>query len=227
MSTSIAEYLDQLDERRSLEVLQKCYSQKASLIFKADNSAQMIKANIDSFSNKKVILKFDQPDVVISEHQAKSIKFNIGTEVFFTKVLIKRFMNNYYFDISAQVIKLKRRQETRYFIPKKWPQSANIVNYAVTAKLIPCQIHDISASGIRIETSLPQITFSKEDLLHIRFSIYKRAEIRCEAVIHFILQHEKMGSILGLEFVMLKPLQREKIQSLVDDIIQFTAINKF
>lgn len=124
----------------------------------------MIRATINSLSDKKVILHIEPADAAIK----------LETEVYFIKAPIKSYLNNYYFDFSATVIQQKRRREPRYQILKKWSQ----------------------------------------------------AEVTCEALVRFCSSRDGQGPIAGLEFVQLRPVQQEKISSIVEDLIQHTVMTK-
>lgn len=115
-------------------------------------------ATINSLSDKKVILHIEPAGAAIKLETDVSMKFNIGTEVYFIKAPIKSYLNNYYFDFSATVIQLKRRREPRYQIPKKWSQTAFLLNFRPDMRTVNCIVHDISLSGIRLEILNPLIT---------------------------------------------------------------------
>ena len=85
MSAAVTEFLNELDEKKALEALNNCNSQKSALFFKTEAAPQMVRAVIESISDKRVILKTDPSDVLIQENVDISMKFNVGTEIFFIK----------------------------------------------------------------------------------------------------------------------------------------------
>jgi len=220
------EFLVELDEKKSLEMISQCYSQKSALYFKSDTSASMIKAVVDSLSDKKVLLNIEPVDASVSLDTNVSMKFNIGTEVFFIKAPIKKFMNKYYFDLNSKVIQLKRRKEPRYQIPKKWSQSAFVMNLLPDIRLVNAVVHDISLSGIRLEVLNPMVSLTLEQIISIQFQIYKRSEISCDAIVRFCHKKDQQGVLVGLEFIRLKPIQQNKIASIVEDLMTYIATNK-
>lgn len=225
-TTSVTEFLNELDEKDSITALQSCYSQKSALIFKTDASPNALKATIDSFTDKKVVLNIENNDASVATDVVVSIKFNIGTEIYFVKAPLKKYLNKLYFDLATRVIQLKRRKEPRYQPPKKWTQTAVVLNPTLEARSVKCSVIDISKSGIRLEV-LQELNFcKKDDVLKLQFQIYKRAEIICEGTVRFVLTRNGQGPIIGLEFTNLKDNQKERISNIVEDIVMFLSTQK-
>lgn len=225
-TTSVTEFLNELDEKDSITTLQSCYSQKSALIFKTEASPNTLKATIDSFTDKKVVLNIENNDTPVATESVVSIKFNVGTEIYFVKAPLKKYLNKHYFDQSTRVIQLKRRKEPRYQPPKKWTQTAAVLNPTLEIRSVKCSVIDISLSGIRLEV-MQEVNFcKKDDVLKLQFQVYKRAEILCEGVVRFVLTRKGQGPIIGLEFTNLKDNQKERISNIVEDIVMFLSSQK-
>lgn len=234
-SGGIAEFLKELNEADSLIALREAHSQSSVLIFKIDNYPSAIKTVIENFSDKRVILSNDLNKLKLPSDKEVSIKFNVGTEVFFVKTFIKSHLNRYFFDISSKVIQLKRRKEPRYLIPKKWAQAAGIIIGATKSEKalsIKCSVIDISLSGIRLEIAKTQANnihrpiYQRDDIIKIKFQIYKRAEIESTAIIRFYLSKPDMSAVVGLEFANMTNVQKERVANIIEDIGLFNATNK-
>ena len=93
-------------------------------------------------------------------------------------------------------------------------------------RMVNCIVHDISLFGIRLEILNTSIKLDTGIKVSIQFKVHKRAEITCEALVRFYSQRKGLGTIAGLEFVQLRPVQQEKINSIVEDLIQHIAMTK-
>jgi hypothetical protein len=223
----IVDFLIDLNKTDSLVVLKNASSQKSVLVFKLAEFSQLQQTKIDYFLDKKVILGKEVSELNFNLEQDVSIKFNIGTEIYFVKTQLKKHLNKIYFDMSSKVLQLKRRKESRYLIPKKWNQSAHILNNSKALNLISCHVQDISLSGIRFEVLDQTVIFKRDDIIKFQFQIYKRAEIASYGIVRFYLNRAGHSSILGLEFFNLKEVQKERISNIVEDIVNFQTVNKF
>lgn len=218
-SSGITEFLSELAESEALSVLREAYSRQAILVFKLENMTQPCLARINSFVDKRVMLSTEPIDAILPTDKEVSMKFNIGTEVYFVKTHFKAHMNRFYFDMGTKVIQLKRRKEPRFVIPKNWNQSGCIVISANSHEQIRCNVIDISKSGIRFElTDETHQVYRRDDIIHIRFQIHKRAEVSTMAIVRFALYRPQNTSLLGLEFANISDLQSERVASIVGDL---------
>jgi hypothetical protein len=215
-ANGITEFLSELSESESLSALRQAHNQKSGFIFKPENSPTAIKCFIESFSDKRAILSLENNDAKYLNEKEASLKFNIGTEVYFVKALIKTHLNRYYFDMNSKVIQLKRRKEPRFFIPANWNQTARLVTREGD---IVCKVLDISLSGIRFEIMAPLPAFQRDDITKIKFQIHKRAEVQSTAIVRFALNRPNFNQIIGMEFsAEITAVQKERVASLVEDI---------
>ncbi|MEQ1722312.1 MAG: PilZ domain-containing protein [Pseudobdellovibrio sp.] len=222
--SGITEFLTELNESDSASALRFAYNQKSPLIFKIDSVATPLKATIDSFLDKRAFLSSEIKIHKIEPDKEVSIKFNVGTEVYFIKTFIKSHLARYYFDMNSKVIQLKRRREPRYIIPKKWAQSSGIVIGANRPEPIKCNVIDISLSGIRFEVLQQHPEYKRDDIIKINFQIYKRAEVSTLAIVRFVLVRPNASSILGLEFAEISNVQKERVSHIIQDINLFNSL---
>lgn len=221
MSTGgVIDFLVDVPEDEVMTVLQNASSQKSVFVFKLAEFPNPLQTTIESFFEKRVIFDKEVALVQFNHDQDVSIKFNIGTEVFFVKTKLKRYLNRIYFDRSAKIVQLKRRKEPRFVIPKKWNQAAKLNGMS-------CVVQDISLSGIRFECADSKLAFTNKEVVQIQFQIYKRAELSTEAIVHFFLSRPNNSSIVGMEFKNPSEALKEKVKAIIEDINNYQAAFKF
>lgn len=221
----ITEFLNELAESDALVALRSAHTQRSPFVFKLENQELHIKAFISSFSDRKIILSIE-PNVALPLDKEVTLKFFLGTEVYFIKTTFKTHLNHFCIDMNAKVIQLKRRKEPRFVVPKAWNQSAFIFLSNLNG-VLKCNVLDISNSGVRFEVlEQDEATFQRDDILKIKFQIHKRAEVATTAIVRFALSRPKGNFILGLEFANISELQASRVGGLVDDIQLFNNSQK-
>ena len=221
----ITEFLNELAESEALAALKGAYSSRSPFIFKIEGIEQPIKAFISAFSDKKIIIS-PEPAVNLPTDKEISLKFLVGTEVFFIKTIFKVHLNRFYIDMDTKVIQLKRRKEPRFLIPKTWNQSG-VVILPKASETLKCNVIDISKSGIRFELlDQPKTHFHRDDVVKIKFQIHKRGEVSTTAIVRFALQRPNANALLGLEFAEITDVQNERVASIVNDITLYTSTQK-
>lgn len=221
-----AEFLSELNETESLAALQAAHREQAPFIFRLESEPQPQKVQIANFLDKRAILDAEAGKIKLPEGQDISFKFNVGTEVFFVKTPVKSHLNRYYFDMGSRVIQLKRRKEPRYFLPKKWTHTAHLVINQQKSQFLKCLVHDISLSGIRLEVLEGIVDYKRDDLIQIKFQIYKRAEVQTPAIVRFVLKRPNLNVLLGLELTQISDVNRQRVAHIVEDIHLYNATNK-
>jgi len=216
----VIDFLVDVPDDEVISVLQSASSQKAIFVFKLAEFPNPLQTTIESFFEKRVILDKDIAQLQFNPEQDVSIKFNVGTEVYFVKTKLKRYLNRVYFERTAKIVQLKRRKEPRFIIPKKWTQAAQLNG-------VPCLVQDISLSGIRFECADSKIVFKTKEIVKIQFQIYKRAEISAEAIIHFFLSRTNSSSLIGMEFKNVAENHKDKVKAIIDDINNYQAAFKY
>lgn len=225
-SAPITDFLNELVESESLAALRAAHNQQSPLVFKIDTSPVPVKAFIGTFIDKRVMLVTEPPNQELPVNQEVSIKFFLGTEVFFIKTSFKIHMNHYYFDMGTKVIQLKRRKEPRYLIPKSWNQDATIISKPPVQEFIKCSIIDISNSGMRLEVLNFMPNYQRNDIIKVKFQIHKRGEVGTMAIVRFILVRAGFNTQLGLEFADISPVQAQRVTGIVSDIQLFNSTVK-
>lgn len=221
MSTvgGITDFLSELGETESLSVLREAYSRQSPLIFKLETTEQPVRARIGAFIDKRVVILPEPGDMTLPLDKEISIKFNVGTEIYFIKTTFKAHLNKFYVDMGTKVIQLKRRKEPRFNIPKTWNQSAYVIVSANSAEQIKCSVFDISNSGVRFEIAHQvQVKFQRDDILNIRFQVHKRSEVSTMAIVRFVLNRPNANTLLGMEFANISDVQGQRVASIVSDI---------
>ena len=223
-SGGITEFLNELSENESLATLREAFMQNSALIFKMEQLAQPVKVFIDTFADKKIYVTPDPSSFELPIDKEYSIKFNIGTEVYFIKTSFKVHLNRVYIDMNTKVIQLKRRKEPRYLIPKNWTQTASLL--VTSTEIIKCNIADVSNSGIRFEVLGNHPDYKRDDFVKIRFQIHKRGEVITNAVIRFVLKRPNANTLLGLEFIEISNTNQARVTGVVGDIQMQTSTQK-
>ena len=221
-----ADFLSELNESDSLAALKSAHSEKSVLVCSIGTPPKSLKTFIDNFMDKRAILTSGLKDQSLPTDREISFKFHVGTETYFMKTFIKAHLNRYYFDMNSKVIQLKRRREPRYFVPKKWNQTASLLVNSL--KSISCTVVDLSLSGIRFEISGKQQipVYQRDDIVSIKFQIHKRAEVSATAIVRFVLNKPDKSVVIGLEFAKITDVQSARVASLVQDILLFGTTSK-
>jgi hypothetical protein len=224
-SGGITEFLNELAESDALAALKEAYSSRSPFVFKVEGVDQPTKAYINSFADKKIFLT-TEPGINLPTDKEISLKFLVGTEVYFIKTIFKLHMNRFYIDMNAKVIQLKRRKEPRFLIPKGWNQSGAIL-LPKGAEVLNCNVMDISKSGVRFEIIDPvKIPFHRDDIIKIKFQVHKRGEVATTAIVRFFMNRPNSTALMGLEFANITEVQNERVASIVDDIQMFNSTHK-
>lgn len=222
MSNS-AEFLVELEEKESLAVMQKCIDSFSELIIKVDGDPQAYTAEIKKSDNENVLLDSTFKEKLSTIDDLVSIKFFIGTEVYFIKTKMSLIEDQLSFPEKSKIIQLKRRKEERYNIPEKWQQLAAIWSIQLKTKN-DARIIDISYSGIRFEVPELALDVNKGDKIRIQFKMNKRSEVICDAIVRFKLKKPNDVHLFGMEFSRMQDSQRSRIRSMVDDIIALNSM---
>jgi hypothetical protein len=223
-SGGITEFLSELSESESLSALREAFMQNSPLIFKMEQLAQPVKVFIDTFADKKIFVVPDPSDFELPIDKEYSIKFNVGTEVYFIKTSFKVHLNRVYVDMNTKVIQLKRRKEPRYLLPKNWTQTASIL--VTPTEIIKCSVADISNSGIRLEILGTHPDYKRDDFVKIKFQIHKRGEVVTTAVVRFILKRNNANTLLGLEFIEISNTNQARVTGVINDIQMYSSTQK-
>ena len=218
------EFLVELDEKESLMVLQQSFLLKTDLIVKPENDPTAYKTNISGFLDTKVILDTEHYDRLADTKGVATVKFSVGSEIYFVKTFLTQFQNKICFSKNVKVVHLKRRKEPRYVIPPKWNQLANIWDLETKGKM-DARVLDISKSGIKFEIKEPKFSFQKEKVARIQFQIYKRAEVVCDAEVRFFAIGKTGIALMGMSLVLVTENQKSRIDSIIEDLVLHSTQN--
>lgn len=212
------EFLVELEEKEAFLSLHSCFTLNSDIILKNEIDPATISARISFFADNKVYLETAHADKLATFSGQTSIKFFIGTEVYFIKTTLEVIDGQVCFDQNSKIIQFRRRKEPRYNIPEKWTQSAAIWSIELKIKNV-AKVTDISSGGCRFEVPNLKLDIKKGDQIRIQFQIFKRADIVCDAIVRFVMRKPSGTAVLGLEFTQLQKSHKSRINSIVDDLV--------
>ncbi len=223
-TANAGEFLIELEEKDAFLALHNCFTLNSDLILKNEaDPTHPISAKIGFFADKKIFLETTQTDKLATYLGLTSIKFFIGTEVYFIKTTLEVLDDQICFDQSAKIVQLRRRKEPRYNIPEKWNQTAAVWSIELKIKN-PAKVTDISYNGCRFEVPKLTLSINKGDQIRIQYQIFKRADVVCDAIVRFIMRKPNGTTVLGLEFTQLQKSHKSRINSIVEDLMNHYAI---
>lgn len=217
------EFLIELEEKDAFLALHNCFTLNSDVTLKNESDPLPVSAKIGFFADKKVFLETLAIEKLFMFQGLTSIKFFIGTEVYFIKTTLEVVDDQVCFDQNAKIVQLKRRKEPRYNIPDKWNQAAAVWSIELKIKN-SARVMDISYSGCRFEVPKLTISVNKGDQIRIQYQVFKRADVVCDAIVRFIMRKPNGTTVLGLEFTQLQKSHKSRINSIVDDLINHYAV---
>lgn len=224
-TANAGEFLVELEESEGFSALQNCLTAGSELILRNESDPSAVAAKMSSFADQKVFLETTQVEKLSTFKGLTSIKFFIGTEVYFVKTPLEVVDQKVCFEQSAKVVQLRRRKEPRYNIPEKWNQISAIWSIELKLKN-EGKVTDISNGGCRYEIPNLTLELKKGDKIRLQYQIFKRAVVVCDGIIRFIMRKSNGTTILGLEFVDLQKGNKARIDNIVEDLINhYTSKN--
>lgn len=222
-TANAGEFLIELEEKDAFLVLHNCFTLNSDLILKNETDPNPISVKIGYFADKKIFLETPLAEKLATFVGLTSIKFFIGTEVYFVKTTLEVTDDQICFDQGAKIIQLRRRKEPRYNIPEKWNQTAAVWSIELKIKN-PAKVTDISYNGCRFEVPKLSISINKGDQIRIQYQIFKRADVVCDAIVRFMMRKPNGTVVLGLEFTQLQKSHKSRINNIVEDLINHNVI---
>lgn len=222
-TANAGEFLTELEEKDAFLALHNCFTLNSDLMLKNDTDPTAVSARIGFFADKKVFLETTATEKLAGFVGTTSIKFFIGTEVYFIKTTLEVIDDQICFDQTSKIIQLKRRKEPRYNVPEKWNQTAAVWSIELKIKN-PARVTDISFSGCRFEVPKLSLSINKGDQIRIQYQIFKRADVVCDAIVRFIMRKPNGTTVLGLEFTQLQKSHKSRINSIVEDLVNHYAV---
>lgn len=222
-TANAGEFLIELEEKDAFLVLHNCFTLNSDLILKNETDPNPISVKIGYFADKKIFLETPLAEKLATFVGLTSIKFFIGTEVYFVKTTLEVTDDQICFDQGAKIIQLRRRKEPRYNIPEKWNQTAAVWSIELKIKN-PAKVTDISYNGCRFEVPKLSISINKGDQIRIQYQIFKRADVVCDAIVRFMMRKPNGTVVLGLEFTQLQKSHKSRINNIVEDLINHNVM---
>ncbi len=216
---SVNEYLVEISEMEALQMISQCMINQVEFSIKLEKNIQTYLAKIDKIGQGKI---FFRPKVIPKENienQIATIKFFVGTEVFFLKSQFEYVNGCFAIPHHAKIIQFKRRKFVRYVLPTKWNQTSALRSIETKFK-VNAKVLDISMGGLRLEVTEPlNNQIKKGEIYRIQFQIFKRGDTLCDGEVKFIGARPNGVTLIGLEFKNLSESHQSRIQSVIDDII--------
>jgi c-di-GMP-binding flagellar brake protein YcgR len=222
-TANAGEFLIELEEKEAFLALHNCFTAGSDLTIRNEIEPTPVSAKIGFFADKKVYLETAHADKLAAFTGQTSIKFFIGTEVYFIKTTLEVVEKQICFDQSSKVVQLRRRKEPRYNIPEKWNQTAAIWSIELQIKN-EAKVTDISLGGCRFEIPKLSLDINKGDQIRLQYQIFKRANVVCDAIVRFIMRKPNGTAVLGLEFTQLQKGHKSRIDSIVEDLINHYTV---
>lgn len=222
-TANAGEFLVELEEKDAFLSLHNCFTLNSDMILKNEADPNPVTARIGFFADKKIFLETAQTEKLATFHGQTSIKFFIGTEVYFIKTVLEVIDDQICFDQGSKIVQLRRRKEPRYNIPEKWNQTAAIWSIELKIKN-PARVTDISYNGCRFEVPKLTLNINKGEQIRIQYQIFKRADVVCDAIVRFIMRKPNGTTVLGLEFTQLQKSHKSRIYNIVEDLVNHYAV---
>ena len=222
-SGNAGEFLVELEEKDAFLALHNCFTMNSDMILKNETDPNPVSAKIGFFADKKVFIETLHVEKLMTFMGQTSIKFFIGTEVYFIKTNLEVVDDQICFDQNSKIVQLRRRKEPRYNIPEKWNQTAAIWSIELKIKN-QARVTDISYNGCRFEVPKLSLSINKGDQIRIQYQIFKRADVVCDAIVRFIMRKPNGTTVLGLEFTQLQKSHKSRINNIVEDLLNHYAV---
>lgn len=231
---NILKELVQVERYSSYQILQKVIKTNTEIHIKIAEKNRIIKAKLKKIGERRHFYVVAPVDAFhdIPEITAKII-FN--GKLYFLKTELKRFQGGVYFESYEHMFELVRRKNPRFQIPEQWPQSAQIqttdttiiqpkkVTYLELSKLLKsvATITEMSKSGMKMNIAAEVPRYDKNQIINIRFKIFRRAEIQILGKIIHLKKNVAAGPTIGVQFMDETILIKNKIQNVCDDLAFF------
>jgi len=147
-----------------------------------------------------------------------AFSFRIGTRVYFFKSKILMDGKGFYIDSDYVLFELKRRRHVRFEVPETHPYECSVVTPMNRNIKIKGEIINFSESGIRIRVQSDLAIFQKDNSVILSLKIGKRSTFYVACDIKFVGRKVKINPELGLAFVGLNPLKKDKILNICEDL---------
>lgn len=231
---NILQELAQIERYNSYQILHRVISMNTEIQIKIAGKNKIIRSTLKKIGERKHFY-LDSPAELFADNPEITIKIIFDTKLFFLKTEIKKFQGGVYFDNYEHMFELIRRKNPRFHIPKEWPQSAyiqisdstvvqpNKIQYIELSKALKSAaiIAEISKSGMKLNIVAELPRYEKNQVIVLKFKIFRRAEIQLNAKIIHIKKNVAAGPTIGVQFMDESILLKNKIQNVCDDLAFF------
>jgi|GEM_PF-7083844 len=220
---SILSELIQVEKDKVYLILNKVVKLGTEVQIKIWGEDKVLSATFKKIGSSKFYYIMTRSSLLENKHEA-TIKIILLNKLFFLKTDIKKFDESYYFEKYDNFFELVRRKTPRLQIPHHWPQFAIIraVENKNALKSV-AKIIEMSKSGIKLVVGPELPRYEKNQMIKLKFKIFRRGEIELYAKIIHHKNNPEGGPTLGAQFVDDSILIKNKIQNICDDLAFYYA----
>lgn len=218
---NILDALVQVEKNRAIQILNKAATLNIEIQIKVINEEKVLFAKLKKIGQRKHFYITSNASILESKPEA-TLKIIFLNKLFFLKTNIKKYNDDYYFENYENFFELVRRKNPRFQIPLNWPQSAMIQSVETVNGLRSLAIIlEMSKSGMKL-TIVPVLPrYDKNQVIKLKFRVFKRGEIALSAKIVHLKKNVVGGPTIGIQFTEDSILLKNKIQNVCDDLAFF------
>ena len=231
---NILNELVQVERYSTYQILQQVIATNTEIQIKIAEKNRIVKATLKKIGERKHFYVV-APVETFYDTSEITVKIIFNGKLYFLKTELKKFQGGVYFESYEHMFELVRRKNPRFQIPDQWPQSAQIqttettiiqpkkVTYLELSKLLKsvATITEMSRSGMKLNIAAELPRYDKNQIINIRFKLFRRAEIQLLAKIIHLKKNVAAGPTIGVQFLDETILIKNKIQNVCDDLAFF------
>lgn len=207
-----------IDRVVAAEILNLAVTSMLVIQIKTPEDKRIIHTSLKLNKSRTRYLLTNASDVLPRETEA-TIKIMLPLNLYFLKTYIKNAEGGCYFDDISNLFELIRRKSSRYPVPREWTQFAQIqsANSNNSLKTL-AHIIELSKTGMRMRLSPEIPRYEKNQFVRVKFKMHRRGEINLNAKIVHLKKNVEGGPTVGIQFLDLTDLNKNKLQNLYDDL---------
>ncbi len=220
---SIMDDFIHIEKNKAFHILNQVADSRTEVQIKIADVQKIVNTTLNKYGVRKHFYVADKDDS-LSLKSGITIKIIFENKLFFLKTNIKKFEQSYYFDGYEHLYELVRRRRPRFKVPDAWAQSALIQsNESLHQLRSAARIIEMSKSGMKLSVNPELPRYEKNQIINLRFKIFRRAEIQLSAKIVHLKRNISAGPTIGVQFMDDTILLKNKIQNVCDDLAFFYA----
>lgn len=220
---SVLKELDHVERYKSYQILNQIVEFETAVQIKILNESKILNTKLKKIGTRKHFYIVAASDLFEGKPEA-TIKIIMNNKLYFLKTDIKKVEGDYYFDSYEHLYELVRRKKQRFQIPKNWSQTAIIQSLEGDNKLkSEAIVIDMSKAGMKLNIKPEIPCYVKNQVIKLKFKIFRRAEIQLSAKIVHLKKNSSSGPTIGVQFMDDSILIKNKIQNVCDDLAFFYA----